>query len=215
MIGATRDGLDVSITGLGCKVPDRVVTNVELAQYVDTSDEWILERTGIRERRMASKDEALSDVALPACRDALAQAGVEGKDVDLLIVATVTPDMAFPSTGAILADRLGAAAAGAYDLSAGCTGFMYALAQAYGMLAAGLSRRALVVGGDVLSKIVDWTDRSTCVLFGDGAGAVVLERVGDGGFLGFALGADGSGGLQLFLPAGGSRAPASSDSVAQ
>src|SRR6184192_1397359 len=205
MIGATRDGLPVSITGLGCKVPDRVVTNVELAQYVDTSDEWILERTGIRERRMASKDEALSDVALPACRDALAQAGVEGKDFDLLIVATVTPDMAFPSTGAILADRLGAAAAAAYDLSAGCTGFMYALAQAYGMLAGGLANRALVVGGDLLSRILDWKDRSTLVLFGDGVGAVVMEAVPEQGFLGFELGADGGGGESLWLPGSGSR----------
>src|SRR6266550_6722568 len=205
MIGATKDGLPVSITGLGCRVPDRVVTNVELAQYVDTSDEWILERTGIRERRMASKDEALSDVALPACRDALAQAGVEGKDVDLLIVATVTPDMAFPSTGAILADKLGAVDAAAYDLSAGCTGFMYALAQAYGMLAGGLARRALVVGGDLLSRILDWEDRSTLILFGDGAGAVVLEVTPQSGFLGFELGADGAGGANLWLPGSGSR----------
>ena len=150
MIGSTGDGPSISITGLGSKVPDRIVTNDELAQYVDTTNEWILERTGIRERRMASKEQALSDVALPACVDALAQAGVEGKDVDLLIVATVTPDMAFPSTAALLADKLGAAAAAAYDLSAGCTGFMYALAQAYGMLAGGLARRALVVGGDLL-----------------------------------------------------------------
>src|SRR5438309_5601569 len=205
MIGATKDGLPVSITGLGCKVPDRVVTNVELAQYVDTSDEWILERTGIRARRMASKEEALSDVALPACRDALAQAGVDGKDVDLLIVATVTPDMAFPSTAALLADKLGAVAAAAYDLSAGCTGFMYALAQAYGMLAGGLARRALVVGGDLLSRILDWEDRATLVLFGDGAGAAVLEEVSEPGFLGFELGADGAGGANLWLPGSGSR----------
>ena len=154
---------------------------------------------------MASKDEALSDLALPACRDALAQAGLEGKDIDLLIVATVTPDMAFPSTAAILADTLGAVDAAAYDLSAGCTGFMYALAQAYSMLAGGLAKRALVVGGDVLSKILDWTDRSTLVLFGDGAGAVVMERVPDGGFLGFELGADGGGGANLWLPGSGSR----------
>ena len=205
MIGSAREGLEVSITGLGCKVPDRVVTNEELAQHVDTSNEWILERTGIRERRMAARDEALSDVALPACLDALAQAGLEGKDVDLLIVATVTPDMAFPSTGAILADRLGAGDAAAYDLSAGCTGFMYALAQAYGMLAGGLSKRALVVGGDLLSRILDWTDRSTLVLFGDGAGAVVLETVPERGFLGFELGADGAGGRNLWLPGSGSR----------
>ena len=205
MIGATKGGLPVSITGLGAKVPDRIVTNDELAQYVDTTNEWIIERTGIRERRMASKEEALSDVALPACRDALAQAGIEGKDVDLLIVATVTPDMMFPSTGAILADRLGAAAAAAYDLSAGCTGFMYALAQAYGMLAGGLAKRALVVGGDLLSRILDWEDRSTLILFGDGAGAVVLEAAPQEGFLGFELGADGAGGANLWLPGSGSR----------
>jgi 3-oxoacyl-[acyl-carrier-protein] synthase-3 len=205
MIGATKDGVAISITGLGCKVPDRVVTNEDLKQYVDTTDEWIRERTGIRERRMASDEEALSDIALPASRDALAQAGVEGKDIDLLIVATVTPDMAFPSTGAILADQLGAVDAAAYDLSAGCTGFMYALAQAYGMLAGGLAKRALVVGGDLLSRILDFDDRSTLVLFGDGAGAVVMEAVPERGFLGFELGADGAGGANLWLPGSGSR----------
>jgi 3-oxoacyl-[acyl-carrier-protein] synthase-3 len=154
---------------------------------------------------MASKEEALSDVALPACRDALAQAGVAGKEIDLLIVATVTPDMAFPSTGAILADKLGASSAAAYDLSAGCTGFMYALAQAYGMVAGGLAARALVVGGDLLSRILDWEDRSTLVLFGDGAGAAVVEAVPERGFLGFELGADGAGGANLWLPGSGSR----------
>jgi 3-oxoacyl-[acyl-carrier-protein] synthase III len=205
MIGSAKAGFEVSITGLGCKVPDRVVSNDELSQYVDTSDEWIRERTGIRERRMAAKEEALSDIALPACLDALRQAGLDGKDVDLLIVATVTPDMAFPSTGAILADKLGAVDAAAYDLSAGCTGFMYALAQAYGMLAGGLAKRALVVGGDLLSRILDWKDRSTLVLFGDGAGAVVLEAVPERGFLGFELGADGAGGQNLWLPGSGSR----------
>jgi 3-oxoacyl-[acyl-carrier-protein] synthase-3 len=205
MIGTARRGFEVSITGLGCKAPDRVVTNDELAQYVDTSDEWIRERTGIRERRIADKSEALSDLALPASRDALTQAGLDGKDIDLLIVATVTPDMAFPSTAAILADELGAVDAAAYDLSAGCTGFMYGLAQGYGMLAGGLARRALVVGGDVLSRILDWEDRSTLVLFGDGAGAVVLEAVPEQGFVGFELGADGAGGANLWLPGSGSR----------
>jgi 3-oxoacyl-[acyl-carrier-protein] synthase-3 len=205
MIATASAATHVSITGLGCKVPDRVVTNDELATFVDTSDEWIVERTGIRERRMADTSEALSDIALPACRDALAQAGVEGKDIDLLIVATVTPDMAFPSTAAILADQLGATDAAAYDLSAGCTGFMYALAQGYGMVAGGLSRRALIVGGDLLSKILDWEDRATLVLFGDGAGAVVIEAVPAQGFLGFELGADGSGGASLWLPGSGSR----------
>jgi len=203
MIGEARS--NVTITGLGVHVPDRVVSNDELSQHVETSDEWIRERTGIRERRMASKEEALSDVSLPAARDALAQAGIEGKDVDLLIVATVTPDMAFPSTAALLADTLGATDAAAYDLSAGCTGFVYALAQAYGMVGAGLSRRALVVGGDLLSRILDWHDRSTLVLFGDGAGAVVLEPAADPGFLGFELGADGAGGQSLWLPGSGSR----------
>jgi 3-oxoacyl-[acyl-carrier-protein] synthase-3 len=217
VIGTTRraDGFRVSVTGMGAFVPERVMTNDELSQLVDTSDEWIVERTGIRERRLAAPDQALSDLALPAAHQALEQAGLSGKDIDLLIVATVTPDMAFPSTAAILADQLGAVDAAAYDLSAGCTGFMYALAQAYGMLAGALSRRALVVGGDVLSRIVDWTDRRTCVLFGDGAGAVVLEPVQQRGFLAFELGADGAGGPQLYLPAGGSRTPATAESVAQ
>jgi 3-oxoacyl-[acyl-carrier-protein] synthase-3 len=211
----SANGLAVSITGLGSHVPERVVTNDDLSTMMDTSDEWITERTGIRERRIAAPEEALSDLALPAAREALEDAGLEGPELDLIIVATVTPDMAFPATAAIIAEQLGAHEAGAYDLSAGCTGFMYAVAQAYGMLAGGLAQRALVVGGDVLSKIMDWTDRSTAVLFGDGAGAVVMERVGEGGFLGFELGADGSGGPQLYLPAGGSRTPATSESVAE
>jgi 3-oxoacyl-[acyl-carrier-protein] synthase III len=198
-------GANVTITGLGAYAPERVITNDDLAQMVDTSDEWIIERTGIRERRIAADEQALSDLSLPAIRQALEQAGSDGTDVDLLIVATVTPDMMFPSTSAILADRLGAKDAAAYDLSAGCTGFMYALAQAYGMVAAGLARRALVVGGDVLSRILDWTDRSTVVLFGDGAGAVVLEPSEEPGFLAFELGADGGGGEHLWLPGSGSR----------
>jgi 3-oxoacyl-[acyl-carrier-protein] synthase III len=216
VIAKAQNGVAISITGIGAYAPSRVMTNDELAQIVDTSDEWIVERTGIRERRIAEPEQAMSDIARPAAEQALEQAGVAAKDVDLIIVATVTPDMAFPSTGAILADQLGAPDAAAYDLSAGCTGFMYALAQAYGMLAGGLSDRALVVGGDILSKIMDWTDRRTCVLFGDGAGAVMLERVDDGGgFLGFELGADGSGGPQLYMPGGGSRAPATAETVAE
>src|SRR3954449_6987537 len=147
------------------------MTNAELSTMMETSDEWIVERTGIRERRIAEPGEALSDLALPAAREALEAAGIEAADLDLVIVATVTPDMAFPATAAIIADQLGAKDAAAYDLSAGCTGFMYAVAQAYGMLAAGLGQRALVVGGDVLSRILDWSDRGTAVLFGDGAGA--------------------------------------------
>ena len=213
MIG-TANGA-ISITGIGAYAPERVITNDDLSKLMDTSDEWIVERTGIRERRIAADDQALSDLALPAAREALEQAGAAGSEVDLIIVATVTPDMAFPSSSAILADELGAGEAAAYDLSAGCTGFMYAVAQGYGMVAAGLARRALVVGGDVLSRILDWHDRGTAVLFGDGAGAVVLERVSEGGFLGFELGADGSGGPQLYLPAGGSRSPATAETVAE
>jgi 3-oxoacyl-[acyl-carrier-protein] synthase-3 len=199
------NGRPISISGLGCHVPERVVTNDELATLVDTSDEWIIERTGIRERRIAADDEALTDICMPAARRALEMAGVDPASIDLLIVATVTPDMSFPSSAAILADKLGTPDAAAYDLSAGCTGFVYAIAQAHAMLAAGLAKRALVVGADVLSKILDWTDRSTLVLFGDGAGAVVMEQVEEGGFLGFELGADGGGGASLWLPGSGSR----------
>ncbi len=204
MIGKAR-GDPISITGLGAHVPERVLTNDELSTLVDTSDEWIMARTGIRERRIAAPEEALTDLALPAARAALAQAHVDAKDVDLLVCATVTPDMMFPTSSALLADELGAPDAAAYDLLAGCTGFMYALVQAYGMMAAGLAQRALVVGGDVLSRILDWTDRSTLILFGDGAGAVVLERVEQPGFIGFELGADGGGGIHLSLPGSGSR----------
>jgi 3-oxoacyl-[acyl-carrier-protein] synthase-3 len=204
MIGLAS-GRKVGITGLGAHVPDRVLTNEELSTLVDTSDEWIMSRTGIRERRIAADDEALTDIARPAAIAALERASLEPKDIDLLVCATVTPDMMFPTSSAILADELGAPDAAAYDLLAGCTGFVYAIAQAYSMVAAGLSKRALVVGGDVLSKILDWTDRSTLVLFGDGAGAVVLEHVDDGGFLGFELGADGGGGRHLWLPGSGSR----------
>jgi 3-oxoacyl-[acyl-carrier-protein] synthase-3 len=199
------NGRAIGITGLGVHVPDRVLTNDELATLVDTSDEWIVERTGIRERRIAAPEEALTDIARPAAVAALADAGLEAGDIDLLVCATVTPDMMFPTASALLADSLGMPDAAAYDLLAGCTGFVYAIAQAYAMVAAGLSQRALVVGGDVLSKILDWTDRSTMILFGDGAGAVVLEPVKQGGFLGFELGADGGGGEHLWLPGSGSR----------
>src|SRR6187455_2959761 len=204
MIGSAN-GARIGITGLGVHVPDRVVTNDDLARYVDTSDEWIVERTGIHERRMATDDEALTDIALPAARAALADAGIDASEIDLLICATVTPDMMFPTSSALMADELGMPHAAAYDLLAGCTGFMYAVAQAYGMLASGLSKKALVVGGDLLSKILDWDDRSTLVLFGDGAGAVVMEPVPSGGFLGFELGADGGGGIHLCYPGSGSR----------
>ncbi len=204
MLGSAT-AMRVGITGLGTHVPERVLTNAELSRIVDTSDEWIQERTGIRERRIAADDEALTDIARPAVEQALADAEVDPAEIDLLICATVTPDMMFPTSSALLADTLGMPKAAAYDLLAGCTGFVYAIAQAYAMLSSGLAKRALVVGGDVLSKILDWDDRSTLVLFGDGAGAVVMERVEQGGFLGFELGADGSGGEHLWLPGSGSR----------
>jgi 3-oxoacyl-[acyl-carrier-protein] synthase III len=210
----SRNGA-IGITGVGSYVPERVLTNDDLSKLVDTSDEWITERTGIKERHVAEPDQAASDLALPASRQALADARLDPSDLDLVIVATVTPDMFFPSTGSLLASALGADEAGAYDLSAGCTGFMYALAQAYGALAGGLADSALVVGTETLSKITNWHDRSTCVLFGDGAGAVVLQRVTDGGFLGFELGSDGEGGKELSIPAGGSRNPVTAETVAQ
>jgi 3-oxoacyl-[acyl-carrier-protein] synthase-3 len=210
----SRNGA-IGITGVGSYVPERVLTNEDLSKLIDTSDEWITERTGIKERHVAEPDQAASDLALPASLQALAAARLDPSDLDLVIVATVTPDMFFPSTGSLLASALGADDAGAYDLSAGCTGFMYALAQAYGALAGSLADSALVVGAETLSKVTNWHDRSTCVLFGDGAGAVVLQRVTDGGFLGFELGSDGEGGKDLSIPAGGSRNPVSPETVAQ
>jgi 3-oxoacyl-[acyl-carrier-protein] synthase-3 len=210
----SRNGA-IGITGVGCYVPDRILTNDDLAELVETSDEWITERTGIKQRRVADPGQAASDLALPAARKALGAAGLDAADVELVVVATVTPDMFFPSTGSLLASALGADEAAAYDLSAGCTGFMYALAQAYGALAGGLAQNAVVVGSETLSKIMNWHDRSTCVLFGDGAGAVVVERVTEGGFVGFELGSDGEGGKELSVPAGGSRNPATAQTVEQ
>jgi 3-oxoacyl-[acyl-carrier-protein] synthase-3 len=213
VIGACT-GRPVSITGLGCYAPERVLSNDDLARMVDTSDEWIQTRTGIRERRIAAPEQATSDLCLPAAEAALRDAGVQAIDLDLVIVATITPDMLFPSTAALVADRLGARRAAAYDLSAGCTGFVYGLAQGYAAIAAGLAARVLVIGADTLSRIVDWSDRATCVLFGDGAGAVVLEPIERRGFHAFELGADGAGGLELYMPSGGSRRPSSAETVA-
>jgi 3-oxoacyl-[acyl-carrier-protein] synthase III len=215
MLANVAQNGSIGITGVGAYVPDRVLTNDDLSRLVDTSDEWITERTGIKERHIAEPGQAASDLALPAARQALEAAGVAPPDLDLVVVATVTPDMFFPSTASLLASELGAPEAGAYDLSAGCTGFMYALAQAYGTVAGGLARNALVVGAETLSKIINWHDRSTCVLFGDGAGAAVIAPVEDGGFLGFELGSDGEGGKELSIPAGGSRNPSSAETVAQ
>ncbi|MGH3032059.1 MAG: beta-ketoacyl-ACP synthase III [Gaiellaceae bacterium] len=209
------NGIAVGITGIGAYAPERLLTNADLERMVDTSDEWIESRTGIRERHIAEPDQAASDLALPAAQEALEEAGVEGEDLDLVVVATATPDMLFPATAAIVADELGAKQAAAYDLLAGCTGFVYALSQVYGALATGLSKRALVVGTETLSKITNWQDRSTCILFGDGAGAAVVEPVSEGGILGFELGADGSGGPDLCIPAGGSRTPVTAGALEQ
>ena len=214
MIGSVAgNGLAVGITGLGAYAPERVLTNADLEAMVDTSDEWIVTRTGISERHIAAPEQAASDLALPAAREALEQAGVRPEELDLVIVATATPDMLFPATAAIVADTLGARQAAAYDLLAGCTGFVYALSQAYGQVATGLSKTALVVGAEVLSRITNWHDRSTCILFGDGAGAAVVQPIGKGGIAGFELGADGSGGPDLCVPAGGSRQPISSETL--
>jgi 3-oxoacyl-[acyl-carrier-protein] synthase-3 len=199
------------ITGTGRSVPDKVLTNKDLERMVDTSDEWIFTRTGIRERRVAGPDESLSTFAVPAAQAALEMAGVAGKDVDLVICATVTPDTPFPATANLIQDRIGATRAASFDLSAGCTGFVYALGVAQRFIESGAAKTALVVGGEVLTKIVDWTDRGTCVLFGDGAGAVLLEATGeeDRGVIGSALHSDGSLGDLICLPGGGSRCPVS------
>jgi 3-oxoacyl-[acyl-carrier-protein] synthase III len=207
------NGIPVGLTGIGAYAPDRVLTNADLEGMVETSDEWIVTRTGIKERRIAEPAQAASDLALPAARRALEQAGVEPEELDLVVVATATPDMLFPATAAIVADSLGAKQAAAYDLLAGCTGFVYALSQAYGQVATGLSKKALVIGSEVLSRITNWQDRSTCILFGDGAGAAVVQQIASGGIAGFELGADGSGGPDLCVPAGGSRQPVSSETL--
>jgi len=204
----------VGILGTGMYVPERILTNSDLEKMVDTNDEWIVTRTGIRERRIAAENQATSDLAYEAAVKALEAAQLAPEDVDLIIVATITPDMFFPSTACILQDKLGARKAAAFDLSAACSGFIYSLATATGMLKSGMYRNALVIGADCLSRITDYTDRNTCILFGDGAGAVVLGEVPEGrGFLSFELGADGSGGPLLHIAGGGSRMPATAETV--
>jgi 3-oxoacyl-[acyl-carrier-protein] synthase-3 len=195
-------------------VPDRVLTNVELTTMVDTSEEWILQRTGIAERRIAGEEETTLSLSLQAARDALEVADADPARLDLIIVATVTPDYVFPATACLMQDALGAQSAAAFDLSAGCSGFVYGMALAADLIAAGRYRLALVVGAETLSRITDYTDRTTCILFGDGAGAVVLRASEvPGGVLSSRLGADGSGGELLILPGGGSVHPASYETV--
>lgn len=204
----------VGILATGSYTPERVLTNMDLEKMVETSDEWIVTRTGIRERRIAAPDQAASDLAYEAAVRALKKANLAAEDLDMIIVGTVTPDHAFPSTACILQDRLGAVKAAALDVSAACTGFLYGIAAGAQFIANGLYRYVLVIGVEVLSKIVNYEDRNTCVLFGDGAGAAILGRVKEGyGFQAFDLGADGSGGSELYQPAGGSRMPASPETV--
>jgi 3-oxoacyl-[acyl-carrier-protein] synthase-3 len=197
-------------------VPEQVLTNRDLEAMVETSDEWIVSRTGIRERRIASRDQASSDLAYEASLKALERAGIAAEDLDLILVATITPDMAFPATACILQDKLGARKAAAFDLSAACSGFIYGLAAASSFISTGMYKYVLVVGAECLSRITDYEDRNTCILFGDGAGAAVLGPVREGaGFRSFVLGADGSGGDLLKLPAGGSRLPITGEVLAQ
>ncbi|MGE5380929.1 MAG: beta-ketoacyl-ACP synthase III [Methylocystaceae bacterium] len=207
--------MSVAITGWGCEVPPHILDNAQLETMVDTTDEWILTRTGIRERRILDPALPVSALAIPAARQAIARAGIEPADIDLIIVATVTPDMIFPATACIVQAELGADRAAAFDLEAGCTGFIYGLSVAEKFLQAPGFKHALVIGAEVLSRIVDYSDRSTCVLFGDGAGAVVLSQ-GDYqyGLLATALGSDGHGRDLLYAKAGGSLLPTSHDTVA-
>jgi 3-oxoacyl-[acyl-carrier-protein] synthase-3 len=206
----------VMIAGTGAYLPERILTNAELEKMVETSDEWIVSRTGVRERRIARVDEASSDMAVPAARAALAAAGVAPEDVDLIIVGTVTPDMPFPSTACLVQSALGATKALCYDLSAACSGFLYSMETARGLLLSGLYETALVIGTDKMSMVTDWEDRGTCILFGDGAGAVVLKRSQDHrGIMAVSTGADGSLGDLLMIPGGGSRNPASHATVDQ
>ncbi|GIO10789.1 3-oxoacyl-[acyl-carrier-protein] synthase 3 [Cohnella xylanilytica] len=208
------NGIPVGILGTGKYNPERRLTNQELETMVDTNDEWIVTRTGIRERRIAAAHEATSDLAYEASLKALEAAGITADQLDLIIVATITPDMFFPSTACIVQEKLGAKNAAAFDLSAACSGFIYGLANASGFIAMGTYKYVLVVGADTLSRITDYTDRNTCVLFGDGAGAVVLGAVPEGrGFKSFKLGADGAGGELLCIRGGGSRLPSSAQTI--
>jgi len=208
--------LRAAITGVGHYAPPKVLTNQDLERMVDTSDEWIRTRTGILERRIADESTATSDMAVEAALRALENAHARAEDLDFVIVATATPDMPYPATAALVQARIGATKAGACDVTCGCSGFIYALNMGAQFIAAGAYRKVLVVGADTLSKVTDFTDRNTCVLFGDGAGAVVLEAAAEGyGILSFSLRSDGSGSHLLYLKAGGSRCPATAETVAR
>ncbi|MBS4020909.1 MAG: ketoacyl-ACP synthase III [Dethiobacter sp.] len=204
----------VGILGVGSALPGRIVTNTDLEKTLDTSDEWIQSRTGIRERRIAEEGIVTSDLCTEAAHKALENAGITVDEIDLIIVATVTPDSPLPATACYVQAKMGAFKAAAFDIAAGCTGFIYALAVGSQFIKSGIYKNVLVIGAEILSRILDWTDRSTCVLFGDGAGAVVLGPVPAGqGLLSFKLGADGSLADMLCVPAGGTRMPACPESV--
>ena len=202
------------IIGIGCYLPEKKLTNQDLEKMVDTSDAWITERTGIKTRHIAAPDQATSDLAYEASLKALADAKTKPEELDMIIVATETPDYKYPSTACLLQAKLGAKNAACFDLSAGCSGFVYALGIGSQSIVSGVYKKILLVGAETLSRIINWTDRNTCVLFGDGAGAAVLGRVDDGyGVLSLELGADGTGGEHLIQPAGGSRNPTTHETV--
>ncbi len=208
-------GRTCGIAGVGSYVPERVLTNADLERMVSTSDEWITTRTGIKERHLAAAEEATSDLAAMAAKRAMENAGVTAADIDLIIVATVTPDMPFPSTACLVQEKIGATRAAAFDIEAACSGFIYALEIGQQFIMSRTYDTVLVIGAEKLSSIVDWEDRNTCVLFGDGAGAAVLRNLPDShGLLTAYMGADGSKGSVLCVPGGGSRVPATAASVA-
>ena len=210
-----RPARRIGITGLGMHVPSKVLTNRDLEKMVDTSDEWIRTRTGIEERRIAPPGTTTSDLAFAAAQQALKQARLKPQDIELSIVATTTPDMLFPSTSCLVQQRLGATQAVCFDLSAACSGSVFAMITAQQYLLNGRYRNALVIGAEVLSSFIDWTDRSTCILFGDGAGACVLQPVRRGGILATDMGSDGRAADLLYMPGGGSKHPPSHQSVDQ
>jgi 3-oxoacyl-[acyl-carrier-protein] synthase-3 len=207
-------GRSCSIAGIGSYLPERILTNHELEKMVDTSDEWIVSRTGIKERRIAAKDEFTSDMAAKAALRAMKMAGVTAEQIDLVIVSTITPDMPFPATACLVQHKIGAKNAAAFDLEAACSGFIYGLEVGQQFIMSRTYDTVLVIGAEKLSAIIDWTDRNTCVLFGDGAGAVILQnRPKSHGLLTALMGADGGKGDLLFMPAGGSKCPASASTV--
>jgi 3-oxoacyl-[acyl-carrier-protein] synthase-3 len=205
------------ISALGTYVPPRVLTNADLEKLVDTNDKWIVERTGIRERHILEKGKATSDMAVEAAKQCLAERGVGPSEVEAIIVATVTPDMLFPATACLVQDKLGAKGAWGFDISAACSGFVYALQVGAKLVESGAHSKVLVIGADMMSSILDYTDRSTCILFGDGAGAVLLEPAAEGelGLIDFVHEIDGSGGCSLYMPGGGSKNPPSAETIAK